>query len=67
MTDDVKTPRKAYRQKDLQPFVGLGRSRIKQMIRDGVFPDGVKISPQSRTKIWFEDVLLNWQAQRPKT
>lgn len=63
---EVKTPRKAYRQKDLPPYVGLSRSRIKQMIRDDKFPSGVQISPNSRTRIWFEDVLAKWQEERRK-
>ena len=64
MPKEVKAPRRAYRLKDLSPYVGLSRSRIMQLIRTDGFPPGVQISPKCRTRIWFEDDLSAWQDER---
>lgn len=55
---------RAYRFKDLTPYTGLKRTRLAELIKAKQFPEGVRVNDDGRTKIWFENVLIKWQAGR---
>lgn len=49
---------------DLPDYVGLRRTRIKEMIRAGCFPIGIKLTDGGRAVAWLEDDLVKWQQER---
>jgi predicted DNA-binding transcriptional regulator AlpA len=40
---------------------GSGRSTTYQEIKDKKFPAGVKLNPEGRIRVWFEDEVAAWQ------
>ena len=55
---------RAFRFKDLSPYTGLKRTQLRELIKQKKFPQGVHPSADSRTKIWFENQLVEWQSAR---
>lgn len=51
-----------YRLNDLPQFVGLRRTQIKVLIKEGKFPAAVKLS--ERAVAWLECDLIAWQHAR---
>jgi prophage regulatory protein len=47
---------------DLPDYVGLRRTQIDELIKQGQFPRPVKLS--TRRKGWLEDELIVWQQAR---
>jgi prophage regulatory protein len=50
------------RLRDLPTYVGLGRTQIETLIKEGRFPKPVKLS--TRRIAWLESEIIAWQQQR---
>ena len=70
---DAETPNMArappgvrtiLRMPQVEAATGLKQSYIYQLIAQGLFPRGVKLSPQATG--WFADEIAQWQAERPR-
>jgi prophage regulatory protein len=56
--------RQILRMKQVEAATGLKQSHIYDLISQGRFPRGVKLSPQATG--WFADEIAQWQAERPR-
>ena len=56
--------RTILRMPQLETATGLKASHIYDLIAQGLFPRGVKLSPQATG--WFADEVAAWQAERPR-
>jgi prophage regulatory protein len=54
--------RKALRKKAVLEATGLPNSTLYEQIAKGRFPRPVKIDPDGRNVIWWEDEVVAWQA-----
>jgi prophage regulatory protein len=54
--------RRVLRKAELPQFVGLRRSVIDEMVREGKFPRPVKLG--ARAVAWLADEVAEWQAAR---
>jgi prophage regulatory protein len=61
MTDRLH---RLYRLKDLPQFVGLRRTQIAELIKDGKFPKAIPLSDGGRAVAWLEGDLVAWQSSR---
>lgn len=43
----------------MRAFTGYGRTQLQQMIRDGEFPEPMRLGP--RAVGWFEEDVAAWQ------
>lgn len=50
------------RRPDVERLIGLKRSKLYAMVREGTFPAPVRLSP--RAVAWREREVLDWIAQR---
>jgi prophage regulatory protein len=57
-------PSRLYRISELPQFVGLRRTQIKQLIKDGQFPEPIPLSEGGRAVAWLEHELVAWQSAR---
>lgn len=55
-------PDRLLRLPEVQRLTGLGRSAIYQQMKDGFFPQSVKIGPRAST--WSEAAVQAWIRQR---
>ena len=53
-----------YRLRDRPQFVGLRRTQIGELIKDGQFPKPVPLSDSGRAIAWLEADLIAWQNAR---
>lgn len=53
-----------YRLRDLPQFVGLRRTQIAELIKNGQFPRPVALSDTGRAVAWLEHDLIAWQTTR---
>jgi prophage regulatory protein len=53
---------KIVRLNELPAFVGLRRTQIDELVKQGQFPRPVKLS--ARRKGWLEHELISWQQAR---
>jgi prophage regulatory protein len=56
--------RQILRMPQVEAATGLKQSHIYDLIGQGLFPRGVKLSPQATG--WFADEIAGWQAERPR-
>jgi prophage regulatory protein len=65
---DDSTPgpqlRTILRMPQVEAATGLKNCHIYDLIAQGLFPRGVKLSPQATG--WFADEVAAWQAERPR-
>jgi prophage regulatory protein len=54
--------RKALRKKAVIEATGLPNSTLYEQIAKGLFPKPIKIDPDGRNVIWWEDEVIAWQA-----
>lgn len=60
MTDyDEPTIRKMITADDVLERIGISRTTLFRLERDGVFPKGIAITPHR--KLWYEDEIVAWQ------
>lgn len=59
--------KKAFRFKQLSQFVPAGSTKLKTMIREKKFPAGEPLYPGAKIKIWYEDVIADWQRKQRDT
>jgi prophage regulatory protein len=52
------------RMPQVEAATGLKQSHIYDLISRGLFPRGVKLSPQATG--WFSDEIARWQEERPR-
>jgi predicted DNA-binding transcriptional regulator AlpA len=52
------------RLRELPTYVGLQRTQIDELIRNGEFPAPVKLSDSGRAKGWLEHEVIAWQQER---
>jgi prophage regulatory protein len=57
-------PQKVIRQADLHLYVGLRRTQVAELIKEGQFPRPIKLSDTGRGKAWLESEILEWQERR---
>lgn len=58
-------PKPVVRRKDLRQYTGLAHTQNDELINnDPSFPKGFRISDRSRTRVWFEDEIADWQQAR---
>jgi prophage regulatory protein len=55
------------RLQELPAYVGLKRTQIAELIKNGEFPEPIKLSENGRAVAWLESELLAWQARRITT
>jgi predicted DNA-binding transcriptional regulator AlpA len=53
-----------YRKAELPSVVGLQRTQIEKLIKEGLFPKPIKLSPGGRAVAWLGSELVAWQASR---
>ncbi len=53
--------RKALRKKAVLDATGYSNSVLYERIAEGKFPRGIKIDPESRIVIWWEDEIMEIQ------
>jgi predicted DNA-binding transcriptional regulator AlpA len=53
--------RKVLRRPALLEALGCSEKTLERMIRDKIFPQGIKIHPAARTRVWFEDEVEAFQ------
>jgi prophage regulatory protein len=53
-----------YRLRELPQFVGLRRTQISELIKEGQFPRPVPLSDAGRAVAWLEVDLVAWQTAR---
>jgi prophage regulatory protein len=53
-----------YRLRELPQFVGLRRTQIGELIKEGKFPKPVPLSDGGRAVAWLETDLIAWQNGR---
>jgi prophage regulatory protein len=56
--------RTILRMPQVEAATGLKQSHIYDLIAQGRFPRGVKLSPQATG--WFADEIAEWQQSRPR-
>jgi prophage regulatory protein len=54
--------RKALRKKAVIEATGLPNSTLYEQIAKGLFPKPIKIDPDGRNVIWWEEEVIAWQA-----
>lgn len=63
MMEDIKakepTIRKMVTAEDVLARIGISRTTLFRLERDGVFPKGIPITPHR--KLWYEDEIVAWQ------
>jgi prophage regulatory protein len=65
--DSASEPRRLnrmYRLSDLSQFVGLRRTQIGELIKEGKFPRPISLSDAGRAVAWLESDLIAWQNDR---
>jgi prophage regulatory protein len=55
---------RVIREKELSLYVGLKKTQIAELIKQGQFPKPIKLSDNGRAVAWIEGELVAWQAQR---
>lgn len=58
------TLNRMYRFSDLSQFVGLRRTQIKALVKEGKFPKPIQVSDGGRAVAWLEADLIAWQHAR---
>ena len=56
--------RNILRMKDVQPLVGLSKSYIYRLGKEGRFPKPVSIMPNGKSVGWVEHEVHSWLEQR---
>jgi prophage regulatory protein len=59
-----ENPRRLIRRKDLLLLIGMGRTKVEEMVKAGEFPKPIKISDRGRAVAWFSDEIVAWQKAR---
>jgi predicted DNA-binding transcriptional regulator AlpA len=59
-----KNLNRMFRLKDVEQFVGLKRTQIRELMKAGEFPRPVGLSDSGRAIAWLEHELIAWQADR---
>lgn len=52
------------RLKELPTYVGLRKSQIQYMVKNGEFPKPVKLTEKGRYQAWPEDEVIAWQQKK---
>ena len=52
------------RKSELPDFVGLQRTQIDEMMKEGEFPRPITLSDRGRSVGWLEHELILWQQRR---
>lgn len=50
-----------YRKSDLPAFVGMRRTAIERLIKEGKFPRPFKLNDYGNAVAWTEAELIQWQ------
>jgi prophage regulatory protein len=64
MSDNPSNVRTILRMPQVEAATGLKASHLYDLISQGLFPRGVKLSPQATG--WFADEVAQWQTDRPR-
>ncbi len=61
---EAKQLNRMFRLSELPQFVGMGRTRINELIKVGQFPKPIPIGNSSRAFAWLEQDIIAWQLSR---
>jgi predicted DNA-binding transcriptional regulator AlpA len=59
--DNPQRLQRVFRKNDLPAFVGLRRSAIDKLVKEGSFPKPIPLNEAGNAVVWLESDLIAWQ------